>query len=755
MATNGKPTTTFAVTYGRLNEQVAQTALAPVLIAPRYAVIDKDDELSVLGTFSDIATSGEAERSWPGHTEGAIVDFDSGELFVKDAIIRLNDEAISAAATGSLITLQGAGSVKLGANSALYAQLGGVEVAAGDVVQIEKADGATVTAEVVDIQPTYTESEPTIAAMSTNTATSGLTADATGMTTTQAVAYLVKFTEAGADATEVTAEISGILGDEGMRSTVKLSATPIAIGSSGLKLALGEGSDTIVAGDSFVVTVPEDKPEAYNKVFVNVTVGDITSCSVYFASSKLAAEYTPVATTGWSANEAGLTIGKNIVLNIGGASKTLVDGELRMTYRELLTADSMQLYSSNYDGVAEFAGKADPRNPMGMMYACASQVSGGFFYLMAPVADTEQAYIDAVNYVAKFEQVYSSVSYRQTKEIQAAICAMLNKYSSKEISKYKRSWLAPTVKKRSLVYSADAQGAALIGSVKGNKLSLEGAASIVAAGIRKGDIVRIYGGAAANRSSFGYSEYEITSVNSATEATLTDVPAGGIGISRVEFLRDLSSAEYAKALAAEARSISNRRVNFVVADKLQWGSFDDVDKAYLAATLATMRGALPPHAPMNELVIPGFTLVDANKWTDIDYEEMNAGGCWIVYNNDADEVVTYHQITTVTDNTIAEEDSAMSNGDAIVRALRAAVRPIAAGKANVSTAILATIDKVLRANIDYIKSIDYPDIYGPQILDYEIKDLYIPEGNRKAIRCRVGLELPLPLQDGEFEFNLI
>ena len=757
MATTGKPKTTFVVSYGALGETVAQSTLAPVLIAPRYALIEKSDDNAVLGEYDYPTPQSLKEAQWPGHSDDAVVDVASCEVFVRNAKVQLNDTAISGSAKGNLITLATGVSVKVGGATELSTSLNNVEVMVGDLVRVQTTAGAVHTAEIVDIRPTYADPTAVVVASSTNVSSTGLVAvDGKSYKGSQSSAYLVKFLEDGSvDAltSGLSADITALAGDVGYKSTVKVTGSGIKLSGTGVTISLGDGAETIKSGDAFIVKLEPKSVQAYNQLYVSDSLGTVDTADIFFSTGRLSSEYAPLSTAMWDASDAGVSLSDTVSVVLGNRAYTLVGGTICVAYRELLTEGAMQLFSSATDNVVDIVGKADPRNPMGMMYACASQVTGGFFYMLAPAADTEDAYINAIDFVGKYEQVYACVCAKQTAAIQAASLAVINRYSSKEIAKYKRAWFAPTTKKTAVVYSADEAGSSLIGSVKAGVLTLEGSADAIMAGVRGGDTVRIYQGSSTISNSYAYDEYEVGTVLEPAKIELTK--AITCGISRVEFLRTMSSSEYAKALATEARKVGSHRVNFVAADKLTWGDFYDVDASYLAATLATMRSALPPHAPMNELVIPGFVVGDEYKWFDVDYEEMNAGGVWLVYANDEGETVTYHQITTISDGTIAEEDSAVSNGDSIVRALRTAIRPIASGKANVSSAILNLIDKTLRANIEYIMGKNYADIYGSQIQDYKIVSLYIPEGNRKSIRCKVQLQLPLPLQDGEFEFNLI
>ncbi len=755
MATTGKPKTTFVVSYGSLGETAAQAALAPVLIAPRYALIDKEEDQAKLGSYDYPTPTALKDAAWPGHAPDAVVDVASCELFVHNAQVQLNDSPISAAVEGNKITLNS--SVKNGGSVDLAPELNGVEVMVGDSVKVQDGNGGVHTAEIVEIRAEYAEPTAAVSPVSSNKASKGIKVlNGSAYKKNASAAYLISFNADGsADSLSdgISADVTAISGDAGYKSTIKITAAGVALSATGVVVALTEDAAEIKKGDGFIVELEPKSARTYNTIYVSSSVGSHESVAVHFATGRLSSEYLPLSTAMWDATESSISLSDTVSVVLGNRAYTLVGGDIKVSYRELLTDGAMQLFSCATEGVADIVGKADPRNPMGMMYACASQVTGGFFYMLAVSADTDEAYIDAVDFVGKYEQCYAPVCARQTAEVQAATLAVINKYSSKEIAKYKRTWFAPTTKKISSVYSVDANGSSLIGSIKAGVLTLEGSADAIIAGVRGGDVVRIYQGSSNTSNTYSYDEYVVDTVKGATTVELSK--AVTCGISRVEFLRELSSSEYAKALANEARRIASHRVNFVASDKLAWGDFYDVDACYLAATLATLRSSLPPHAPMNEVVVPGFAVMDEYKWRDVDYEEMNAGGVWLVYANDNNETVTYHQITTISDGTIAEEDSAVSNGDSIVRSLRLAVRPIASGKANVSAAILNLIDKTLRANIEYIMGLDYSDIYGPQIQDYTIMSLYIPEGNRKSIRCKVRLQLPLPLQDGEFEFNLI
>ena len=752
MATTGKPKTTFVVSYGLRDEAATQAALAPVLIAPRYALIDKSDANAKIGSYAEMSAA-QQTADWPICEDGAIVDVSSCELFVRNAVIKLNDTAIVGEVSGNVIKLA-TDSVKVGGSIELASELNGVEVSVGDVVRF--ADGGKqYTTKIVDILPSAVDPSAIVSGL--KGATGIEASDGGNYKGSKELSYLVTLRAAGDQESltkGISADITALRGDDGYKSTVTLTAQGTKLSGTGVSLKLTDAAKTAKDGDSFIVAVSPAGTKAFNTIKVSDVLPAVAKANIFFGTGRLSKEYTPLSYTMWDATEEHISVAENATISVGDHKYELIDGDLCVEYRALLTAEALRLFSCTYSEIQDIVGKADPRNPLGMMYACASQVTNGFFYMMATEADTEEAYIKAVEFVGKYEQAYAIVCAKQTAAIQAATKAMINKYSAKEVAKYKRAWFTPITEKASVIYGEDKFGSALIGSITDGKLTMLDPADIIGAGVRGGDIVRVYLSSSESGSNHLYDDYVIDSVDADGSAQLTR--SVNRNTSRIEFVRELSSAEFAKALADEARNIASPRSNFVASDKLEWnGLFYDVDRCYLAATLATMRSALPPHAPMNELVVPGFDVHDEYKWTDADYEEMNDGGVWLVYVNDNSDTVTYHQITTCSDGTIAEEDSAVSNGDAIVRMLRTAVRPIASGKANVSSALVNLIDKTLRANIDYIMGINYDDLYGPQILDYSVLSLDIPESNRASIRCKIRLQLPLPLQDGEFEFNLI
>ena len=248
-------------------------------------------------------------------------------------------------------------------------------------------------------------------------------------------------------------------------------------------------------------------------------------------------------------------------------------------------------------------------------------------------------------------------------------------------------------------------------------------------------------------------EFEITQVDE-TSVTV----AGGIEISdscRIDFVRVRSTEEYAKAIAEEAASINAVRINLVWGDGVTALGYPNQPLSIACAALAAQRAALPPHAPMTDLVVPGIITQDSLKFSDNEYTIMNAGGVWVIHTNVDGETVTYHQVTTKTDGTIAEEDSCVSNGDAVIRYFRTAIKGMFNGSMNVYDGLIPIVRSKLVAQAEAIKAVPFPDMYGPLLVDFTIDDLYRPDSNKGAIVLKSTAEFVRPYAGGDFTFNLI
>lgn len=534
---------------------------------------------------------------------------------------------------------------------------------------------------------------------------------------------------------------------EGYTNRVTVATDVVSGDANGFALAVGDVLyfKNGTRAEIFVITKGVDSATLQ----LDCDLSAVTDFSgVEVVSYRPFAGITKSLTSGYSISSEGITLSDALVLE----EMTVKSGEMFVEYRELLTEDCMTLRTNLNSDSEAWAGVCDPDNPMGMLFAAASAVGGdAFFYMLSVAGESEDEHLRGLSYVAQFEDCYAPITYRQTHKTQMAIMDIIAKYSNPRIAQYKRSWFCVPEDLSDVIYPAT-NDLTLYGSITDGVLTLEDGADLYRAKVIDGDVVNVVI-SANDAGAVNTVEYSISDVLSKTTLKLSDASANAAR-SLITISRPTVGSSYAKKLAEIAASWNSERINFVVSDALSFAGFDNVNPVYACAALAAQRCALPPHAPMNDMQLPGFKLGNNNSWTDSDYEVMNAGGCWILYRDLEGRTLTYHQITTKTDGTIAEDDSVVSNGDSIVRTLRKAVVGLCGGKGNATQALLDEIKISLVVAFKQIDSEVYPAIYGPRIVDWNIANLYIPEGNKRAVMCDCDIETPQPTQDSRFNFNL-
>lgn len=542
---------------------------------------------------------------------------------------------------------------------------------------------------------------------------------------------------------------------------------------------------SVAVGDTVVITVPggaivtaevtgitgersaSGAVVAYNTIFINRQIivedssdssgssgSDGYSVSMVFSSNKLTGDYVklPLARSAFAST--GVTVPASVSITVGDEACTVTSGEVYVNYRELVTEYALNVVAASATGASRVAGIADPRNPLGLMYAAASQVSNGFFYMVATAGTTEADYVDAVNYAAQFEDLYAFVTYEDTPVIYAAKVAAAAKYSNPLIAQFKKVWYAPTIENVDDIYVADSTGNALTASINSSSVATLSSGTPSDNGVVPGDYMMVRDSVPDGAGEYSWKKYLITKIVDNATIYLDGAPA--TALTKVEFVRNLTNAEYAHKLAAVAAGIDNARVNMVwCSGDISVLGFSGVKPTVVAAIEATTRASLPPHAPMSGLGVTGVTLNDKYKFTDVEYEILNEGGVWVVSNNSYRVATNYHQITTLTDGTVAEEDSCVSAGDAIVRELRNALSPLANGSVNVTDQLLDAIRLKVTAVMTGITGRSYGANYGPLVINYSILRLERPESNNAAIMMEMDIDTPQPLLKGQFYFNII
>lgn len=777
MAINPIPRSSFELQFGVLGTTDQSRGLLPAFIAPRYAVHGTDG-VTESADNGYIGTYGEASGTvvtWPGRAEAdSTVDTTKAAVYAPTPVVTVNQEALSATTESTALNkLTFEETVAAGNGEVVDVKLNGYSVVAGDKLKITKDGSDERVVTVVDVQASL---DPAVVGnaeeLTSNTGSGTLTTSGTFIGSEECI-YLVRVAEiseetevsgasgasgaAGTDISSIKFEVTAIGGEVGYSAMLTFTEASVAqnIGNYGAKMAV-DAMTGFALNDSYVITCSPSQAGARNIVYVNATLDAgwaSQDLEVFVESGNVIGTSVEISKAYVNATATGVQLMEGAYVQFGGASYALTaDTKLFVSYRELLKSDTYKLLDVRTSGTADWVGQVVPDNPLGMMYGVANSIAPGSFYLMAVPDSSDESYQTALEYIGTFEEVFAPIPYDQNKVIQSTLVGIVNKYSDPYIAQYKKAWLTALTEESSVVYEKTSNGMPLLGTVTDSVLTLEAPADVVAGGLKIGDTAVLMNVYDESLEAYIDREYEITSIVDSTSVGLSGAVNTG-RVAQVKFTRELSTSEYAAALAAEARAYNNAWVNLVWCDSLTVLGYSNQPLSLLCCALAALRASLPPHAPLSDVTVPSVEVGNTLMLGDAEYEALNTGGVWVVRQDATGSPVTMHQITTLTDGTIAEEDSVVSNGASIARELRSATKKFR-GNVNVSDDLIEQLRADILAVFAQIAGRSYSAIYGPQLEDYEIVELKRDDANKQRLLCKLSGAMPLPLIDSESVFAL-
>jgi hypothetical protein len=512
-----------------------------------------------------------------------------------------------------------------------------------------------------------------------------------------------------------------------------------------------------VAGtDAIITDIRKNDAGLYTEVYVNTsgfTLSEGTTVSIYTAS--IATSPVAVDPAKFSISTNGIKFASNTIeININKKVYNVKSAEVHIEYRELITEGAFELVSGDAENLADFVGVADPDNPLGFFAYCAQLAETTAFYVMAIPEDTYNNYEKALNIALHYENVFAPITYNQSEAICAHLIALMNTYNDPSIAQFKKLWFVDDTASQSPVYTATSDAQELQITIADNGVVTFSVGDIVSAGVRIGDILVIPAYYDVDLQKYIRKEYVIESIIDTDSLTIRNADITIDTNVKAFVARNLSNIEYANAVGDKAYKLNSPYINYVWADNPVCLGYGQVNPVFLSATLAALRSKNAPHAPLSEVSIPGWSVSDTHGLSEYELDIMNNKGVWIVYKDRYGEVVTRHQLTTVQDGTLAEEDSAVSNACNIVRSLRSMLYQYR-GDSNVTTELIDALNADIRQSLDRIMSRIYPIRLGKQVIDYSVKNLKIDDDNRARIILDVDIDVPEPLLDGHFKFNII
>ena len=244
------------------------------------------------------------------------------------------------------------------------------------------------------------------------------------------------------------------------------------------------------------------------------------------------------------------------------------------------------------------------------------------------------------------------------------------------------------------------------------------------------------------------SSYEIDQVISDDTIILKSGPNAPVVVAqKYEIAKPFTKDEQAANHAGIAESFGDHRVYLVWPDEVE-ADGQTVKGYHLAAAIAGMVAAFPPHQGFTNIGIAGFSAVPRTTeyFTVSQLNVMAAAGVYIVTQNaSSGQIFARHQLST--DNTSIElrELSITKNFDALSYDFKAALEPYI-GVWNLNDDAIGAVKATLLGRIEFQKAQKLPKIGAP-LIDATINTIEQDPVLCDHLNIDVDLDIPCPLNN--------
>jgi hypothetical protein len=556
------------------------------------------------------------------------------------------------------------------------------------------------------------------------------------------------------------------------------------VGSYGVQAAFGVGTcndgASLIIGDSYYIPVKA----ATSGAFTIVEISESLPENILQLSSSLHAKlFLPQTSVqipqlikengedivNWTQEAYYITINQGItaydprlLTNDSTAARLpVVAAKLFVEHRDLL-----QNYVNAIDSVRDLAdvatklGTVHPDNPLAQgVYEAVLNAANQIVYFIGVGSNDLAGYTAAIKISEKSDKVYSFVPLTFDREIQDAVVAHVNAYSTPEVGRWRIAWISVEDQKTKLIYDNLENGQPYkatvtddpsVSGVQNRLVTIEGA-RFLEDGVRTNDTIRINFKTDADGKTV-YDEYVVDHVKTNTTLTITKSIASAIDVpTKVQVVRNYTKSERAYNIAHVGGDYNNRRVRCVFPDTYK-DSKGVVKQGYLAAAgLAGLRSGVVPHQGLTNSEFLGA--YDLSKtvieFSQDDLNTMAEQGIWII----SQEVVgatayVRHQLTTDERSLNTSEDSITTNVDCISYVLKRTMEPFI-GRYNINRENVMIVREAVVKQLDYFATSTYTARAGNQLVSFTpATDILRLEPNstyKDRIDVEVRLNVPYPL----------
>lgn len=619
---------------------------------------------------------------------------------------------------------------------------------------------------------------PTVASTGTGTDYSGTT-DTT---------YIVEVTTGGAYGTaKVTVTTVDGSDYSGPTTVPTTPATDFAIGTKGVVINFSDTTDdTLVLGDRWYITATAATSGNYNTLVLGHNMPAGLSASIEFSlyirkDIELDDKHASVAGQyNWKQSDTELCVyagiqaydstwtnsGTPLALDVVTDPVVANSNKLYAEYRAWRSDLSVTPLSiSDVSELADVPGALHPDNLLKWaLYKALSNNNGQPVQYMAVANPSLSAsWIDVLEAIEERENVYGLVPLTTDSTFLGLCQAHVQAQSTELMGRWRTLWVSLTNSSVVSVVTTDADGDAAVATTEddsatsGTQYTIlkSTGATFEDAGVRAGDVVRyLY-----TTDAFGevsYTEFVVDAVVNQETIRLTTGTTVAESVARkFEIWRNLTVAEQATAIALTAGNYADRRVRAVWPDTVSSDGYT-TSGYFLCAALAALSGGVSPHQGLTRLEIIGFDAVPRTTelFSRTQLDQLAASGVWIVTQHpQTGEIYTRHALTTADYVDInAREEMIVRNVDSISYYFMSKFAPYI-GIANVTPSTVDKIGAETRAAIEYLRSANFTQLLGGQLIDATISELR--QSPVFSDRIILALDLEIPYALNTLEIHLV
>ena len=216
----------------------------------------------------------------------------------------------------------------------------------------------------------------------------------------------------------------------------------------------------------------------------------------------------------------------------------------------------------------------------------------------------------------------------------------------------------------------------------------------------------------------------------------------------------VADRETAVADLIAKRPVSSYRAQVVFADDILFNG-EIMPNYFAAAAAAGMRSYEPVHRPLSNLTYNFFSVKDTHHFTRAQLKEIASNGIWIVGNNADGVPVNMRQITSAMANDLnQDEESIISNADEIAYTL-STIGEKQAGNSNISPLLLDILDSAIKSRMNAKLGNGSNPYVGPQLLDWELLELYQDSVNLDWVYATIVCTPPKPFNKFKMTLRIV